>query len=68
MPWDNYYINNKDLYTEKVFEEKKNIYNFIINNNIPFGFACMIKYIRNVNYDEIINYHYIDMLLDIIIV
>ena len=68
MPWDNYYINNKDLYTEKVFEEKKNIYNFIINNNIPFEFACMIKYIRNVNYDEIINYHYIDMLLDIIIV
>ena len=68
LPWDNYDINNKELYTEKVFEEKKNIYNFIINNNIPFEFACMIKYIRNVNYDEKINYNYIDKLLDIIIV
>ena len=67
MPWDNYDINNKELYTEKVLEEKKNIYNFIINNNIPFEFACMIKYIRNVKYDEKINYDYIDTLLNIII-
>jgi len=67
LPWDNYDINNKELYTEKVFEEKKNIYNFIINNNIPFEFACMIKYIRNVKYDEKINYQYIYNLLDTLI-
>ena len=59
LPWDNYDIENKEDYIDKVFEEKKNIYNFIINNNIPFEFACMIKYIRNVNYDEKINYDYI---------
>jgi serine/threonine protein kinase len=67
LPWDNYDINNKELYTEKVFEEKKNIYNFIINNNIPLEFACMIKYIRNVKYDEKINYQYIYNLLDTLI-
>jgi len=67
LPWDNYYINNKELYIEKVFEEKKNIYNFIINTNIPFEFACMIKYIRNVKYHEKINYQYIYNLLDTLI-
>lgn len=68
LPWDNYDINNKEIYTEKVFEEKKNIYNFIINNNIPFEFACMIKYIRNVKYDEKINYDYIYNLLDLLLI
>jgi len=66
LSWDNFSIDNKELYTKDVLREKKNIYNFIIQNDIPLEFGCMIQYIRKLNYYDKINYKYIHILLDLI--
>lgn len=66
LPWDDFNIDNKDEYTENVLREKMNIYRFIIKEKIPFEFASMLQYIRELNYNSNINYKYIYSLLDAI--
>ena len=66
LPWDDFNIDNKDEYTENVLREKMNIYRFIIKEKIPFEFASMLQYIRDLDYNSNINYKYIYSLLDAI--
>ena len=66
LPWDDFNIDNKDEYTENVLREKMNIYRFIIKEKIPFEFASMLQYIRDLDYSSNINYKYIYSLLDAI--
>lgn len=66
LPWETFDFTDKSLYTEQVLKEKINIYNYIIANDIPFEFSCMLKYIRKLGYHDDVNYKYIYTLLDAI--
>lgn len=66
LPWDNFDIDDKELYKKNVLYEKKNIITYLIDNNIDLEFGCMINYIRNISYISEINYNYLNYLLEVI--